>query len=100
VPEALRVAKEFLERGARILTAEAVEVEVPLHREIAALQAREVPPAFPCRCPFDALARGERVDLAPPGDEVRKRGEGLGVVVSAPGKRDGPGKPQGLRAPA
>jgi hypothetical protein len=70
VTQALRVAKEFLERGERVLTPEAVEVEVPLHREIAPLQAREVPPAFPSRCPFDALARGERIDLAPPGDEV------------------------------
>jgi len=92
VPQALRVAKEPLESGARILAPEAVEVEMPLHREIAAFETREKPQAFPGRGAFDPLARCERIDLAPAGDEVGKRSEGLGIVVSAPGKRNGRGK--------
>ena len=92
VPQPLRLAQKPLENGERILTPEAVEVEMALNREIAALEAREIATAFPGRGAFDAFAGGERVDLAPAGDEVRKRGESLGFVVSTPGKRNGRGK--------
>jgi hypothetical protein len=100
VPQALCLAKKPLQRGASVLTAEAVEIEMTLHREIAAFEAREVPAAFPARCALDSFARGERIDLAPAGDEVGERGERFGLVVAALGKLDGGGKTEGFLAPA
>jgi hypothetical protein len=69
VPQALGLSKEPLERRERILAPEAMEIEMSLYREITALEAREVPAPFPARGAFDSLARGERVDLSPAGDE-------------------------------
>jgi len=100
VSQALRLPKKPLERGPRILAAEAVEIEMPLYREIAAFEAREIPAAFPARGAFDSFARGERIDLAPAGDEVGERGEGLGLVVTALRKRDRSREAQRLLAPA
>jgi hypothetical protein len=100
VSQALRLAEKPLERGARLLSPEAVEVEMPLHRKIAALEAREVPAPFPARGAFYSLARGEWIDLTPAGDEVGERGEGIGLIVAALGKLEGGGKAQRLLAPA
>jgi hypothetical protein len=100
VPQALRVAKKPLESGARILAPEAVEVEVPLHRKITAFEAREIPPALPARGAFDTLAGGERIELAPAGDEVGKGGQSFGLVVRSLGELNGDGKAEGLLAPA
>jgi hypothetical protein len=100
VPQPLCVAQKPFERGARLLAAEAMKIEMALHREIAVFEAREVSAAFPARGAFDSFARGERIDLAPAGDEVGERGESLGLVVSALWKRDGSREAQGLLAPA
>jgi hypothetical protein len=100
VPQALRLPKKPLERRARILPAEAMEIEVPLYREIAPFEAREKPPALPARGALDSFAGGERVELAPAGYEGGEKGERIGLVVAAPGKLDGRRKTERLLAPA
>jgi hypothetical protein len=99
VAQTLRLAKKALEGGARILAPETVEVEMPLHREIAAFEPREVSAALPARGAFDSFAHGERIDLAPAGDEVGERFQSIGLVVAALRKADGGREAQGLLVP-
>jgi hypothetical protein len=97
---ALGLAEKALEDGEGIFTAEAMEIEMALHREIAAFETGEVPLAFMRRSAFHSFPGREGVDLAAAGDEIGERGEGIGLVPAALGKLDGRGKAQGLRAPA
>ena len=100
VSQALGVAEKALEDGERIFTAEAMEIEMALHREITAFEAGEVPLAFVSRSAFHSFPCREGVDLAAAGDEIRESGERFGLVPSALGKLEGSGKAQGLGAPA
>jgi hypothetical protein len=98
--EPLGFPKEALERGQHFVDAEAVEIEMSLHGELASLQASEIPETFRARSALDPFAGGEGIDFAPAVHEIVERGERLALLVASVRKGEGGRKAQLLLAPS